>query len=436
MASCGRKYRACLCEEGDLLLIKPCATIGQEVTLVLGGLKGLVKDFRPLEGMYCVEVLAKKSGNQSVGSTVVYCKREAFQYDEEDDDLEDQDPEGADVNPEPKRTAYDAYIEEFFKNMKTGNDKKDPFKDLKTVKSTTSNMKNKKRKILGGATSSGSKRSRFEQSQQVEMGYDYRKHSFKTKGHRSFLQDTSGKGGPVLGLEGANVLLLGANHIDESFTAALVESEKVNLVELGETDRIDLVIHSKISTLVNQDRYVMFALLEKFEAQNQELRMIKSSFLLKCYNGRYYVDWSIVNFTDIEKIKAKFQTWWSRVTDSNDINFMRYIEPVKGYSCYNVKRGGKKEEEDDIVIRSGKRDRNFIDLEVPRMRMKTILTESGDMILRILDLKRDLKQINRKKMPTGWRIVKQRRLYGISKGHEETTYVGPNGKNQTVQMEC
>ena len=64
-------------KEGGLLLIKPCATIGQEVTLVLGGLKGLVKDFRPLEGMYCVEVLAKKSGNQSVGSTVVYCK-EAF----------------------------------------------------------------------------------------------------------------------------------------------------------------------------------------------------------------------------------------------------------------------------------------------------------------------------------------------------------------------
>ena len=57
---------------------------------------------------------------------------------------------------------------------------------------------------------------------------------------------------------------------------------------------------------------------------------------------------------------------------------MRYIEPVKGYSCYNVKRGGKKEEEDDIVIRSGQRDRNFIDLEVPRMRMKTILTERHD----------------------------------------------------------
>ena len=30
--------------------------------------------------------------------------------------------------------------------MKTGNDEKDPFKDLKTVKSTTSNMKNKKAK--------------------------------------------------------------------------------------------------------------------------------------------------------------------------------------------------------------------------------------------------------------------------------------------------
>ena len=131
--------------------------------------------------------------------------------------------------------------------MKAGNNEKDPFKDLKTVKST-SNMKNKKRKILGGATSSGSKRSRFEHSQQLEMGYEYRKHLFKTKGHRSFLQDTSGKGGPVLGLEGANVLLLGANHIDESFTAALVETEKVNLVELGKTDRIDLVIHSKIST--------------------------------------------------------------------------------------------------------------------------------------------------------------------------------------------
>ena len=65
-------------KRGDLLLIKPCATIGQEVTLVLGGLKGLVKDFRPLEGMYCVEVLAKKSGNQSVGSTVVYCKEKLF----------------------------------------------------------------------------------------------------------------------------------------------------------------------------------------------------------------------------------------------------------------------------------------------------------------------------------------------------------------------
>ena len=34
--------------------------------------------FSPLEGMYCVEVLAKKSGNQSVGSTVVYCKEKLF----------------------------------------------------------------------------------------------------------------------------------------------------------------------------------------------------------------------------------------------------------------------------------------------------------------------------------------------------------------------
>ena len=58
-------------------------------------------------------------------------KEKLFQCDEEDDDLEDGDPEGVSVNPEPNRTAYDAYIEEFFKNMKAGNNEKDPFKDLK-----------------------------------------------------------------------------------------------------------------------------------------------------------------------------------------------------------------------------------------------------------------------------------------------------------------
>ena len=93
---------------------------------------------------------------------------------------------------------------------------------------------------------------------------------------------------------------------------------------------------------------------------------------------------------------------------------------------------------DDVVIGDGINDNNnkkYIDWDSTN-RMKNILGNNGDKILRILDLKRNIKKVTRNKMPSGWKIVKQRRQYGISKGHEETIYVGPNGEktNSTSGM--
>ena len=182
--------------------------------------------------------------------------------------------------------------------------------------------------------------------------------------------------------------------------------------------------------------------------------MINSLFLNKCYHGRYYVDWSVMNYKNLEHFKTKFKTWWERVTDNTHSTFMNAniqtkIIPVKGYNSYNVTRNTTNNnsknkmdidnDADDIVISDGINDNNnkkYIDLEVPQTRMKNILGNNGDMILRILDLKRNIKKVTRNKMPLGWKIVKQRRQYGISKGHEETIYVGPNDEktNSTSGM--
>ena len=71
--------------------------------------------------------------------------------------------------------------------------------------------------------------------------------------------------------------------------------------------------------------------------------MINSLFLNKCYHGRYYVDWSVMNYKNLEHFKTKFKTWWERVTDNTHSTFMNAniqtkIIPVKGYNSYNVTR--------------------------------------------------------------------------------------------------
>jgi hypothetical protein len=206
-----------------------------------------------------------------------------------------------------------------------------------------------------------------------------------------------------------------------------------------------------VGKLINQDRYIIFSLLEKFEEKNEKLKMIGYNFLLKCYNGRYYVDWSVVNYSNIDHFKSKFRTWWDRVRDNSSSNFMTKIVPVKGYSSYNLNKiytddknnnGGNKVNnkivDSDIEINAGNSNdgKKFIDLELPQPRMKAILDNNGSMILQILELKRSIKKVNRNKMPLGWKMLKQRRQYGISKGHEEIIFVGPNGEksNSTSGM--
>ena len=93
-----------------------------------------------------------------------------------------------------------------------------------------------------------------------------------------------------------------------------------------------------LGKLINQDRYAIFSLLEKFEEKNEKLKMIGYNFLLKCYNGRYYVDWSVVNYSNTDHFKSKFRTWWDRVRDNSSSNFMTKIVPVKGYSSYNLNK--------------------------------------------------------------------------------------------------
>ena len=84
-------------------------------------------------------------------------------------------------------------------------------------------------------------------------------------------------------------------------------------------------------------------ILEKFELQYAQLKMINSLFLNRCYHGRYYVDWSVMNYKNLEHFKTKFKTWWERVTDNTNSSFMNTniqtkIVPVKGYNSYNVAR--------------------------------------------------------------------------------------------------
>ena len=88
---------------GGYFLSNLITTIGQEVTLVLGGLKGLVKDFRPLEGMYCVEVLVRKV--KSKCRFICGILQESFQYKGKMMTLRIRSKKG-DVNPEPKHLLH------------------------------------------------------------------------------------------------------------------------------------------------------------------------------------------------------------------------------------------------------------------------------------------------------------------------------------------
>lgn len=243
----------------DLATIKPPVTIGEEVTLVFGNLNGLVRNFRPFDDIYCIEILDSNDTKQQ--SSYIYCKKDAIHYEDGDDYGEDQDDDGMDVDADASRsnyTAYDAYVESFFKNMESKNNTNDNNTNI-----NNKNNNSKKRKLLSSAvthtqgssgnntistTTKNSKKQKYNPPQQFAIGYKYLKKSFKDKGYRSFLKQVpSDDGNPVLGLKDANVIILGTQNIDPNFITALIEDEKINVVKLGETDRIDLVVHPSFS---------------------------------------------------------------------------------------------------------------------------------------------------------------------------------------------
>ena len=243
----------------NLAVIKPSVTIGEEVKLVFGNLDGLVRNFRPFDDIYCIEILDANDTKQQ--SSYIYCNKDGIHHEDGDENGEDQDDDGMDVDVDARRsnyTAYDAYVESFFKNMESKNNTNDD-----NTNTNNKNNNSKKRKLLSSAvththgssvnttistTKKNSKKQKYNQPQQFAIGYKYLKKSFKHKGYRSFLKQVpSDDGNPVLGLEDANVLILGTQNMDPNFITALVEDEKINVVKLGETDRIDLVVHTSFS---------------------------------------------------------------------------------------------------------------------------------------------------------------------------------------------
>ena len=110
----------------DLAVIKPSVTIGEEVKLVFGNLDGLVRNFRPFDDIYCIEILDANDTKQQ--SSYIYCNKDGIHHEDGDENGEDQDDDGMDVDVDASRsnyTAYDAYVESFFKNMESKNNTND-----------------------------------------------------------------------------------------------------------------------------------------------------------------------------------------------------------------------------------------------------------------------------------------------------------------------
>ena len=265
----------------DLAIIEPCVMIGEEVKLVFGNLNGLVRKFRPFEGMYCIEILDAKNTNNSntntnnttttttttitntTQSSYIYCKRKDLQIENDQDDEDiiignDDDDDDIDMDTTTSRlnsTAYDAYVNSFMASM--GNS---------GSANMTTNTLDKKRKAKSSSNTSTSslttttttttKKVKYNSTTKQytigSSGYDYdSKRAFKANGYKSFMrQHPVDYTQPVLGLKGANVIILGSNNIEPDFLSALIEFEKVNIVKLGETNRVDLIIYRDFSTLI------------------------------------------------------------------------------------------------------------------------------------------------------------------------------------------
>ena len=373
------------CRRDDFRTIRARALVGEEVKLRLGGLTGLVKSFRSMDEIYCVEVLGWGDA-----PTLAYCKFDALETS-----LPGSDEEDEEVDPET--SYYGTYLEEFMKQMETSI-QGDSMLSQQMGKENALKARREK-VVLGGKRVMATLPPPQRPLKRIHM----------MKGSVTVLNEflpAEEDAGPVLGLSGRNVLLLG--NASKKLSNALQNVEKANVFYNDTKHRVDLVIHESLSTLLKSQRETMFRLIETYEAAGETLRMIKSSVVSKCLARRLLCDWTRVPYTDIGALKVRLRRWY--------LQRKKMREKRRGQAVGVL----EEEEEEDY-------DSPFANIDIPESRAKQVLTSHGGMILRIMEQLRALKGMGRQKMPPGWKTVQRPRQFGIFKGRVETWYVGPNG---------